>query len=312
LLPARLLQALMSAIRSNFNLVSSPEITLEANPDDLSQGNLDKLREAGINRLSIGVQSFQDNLLNYLHRAHSAEVARRCLIYSREAGFQNISLDLIYAIPGLDAEMWKATLLEALSFRPEHISAYALTIEDRTVFGNWKKKGKLRSVSDDEAAVQFEIMQEVLGSAGYEQYEISNFALTGFQSRHNTSYWLQKPYLGIGPSAHSFDGKRRIINVRSNAGYAKAIAAGAPEAEIEELTEENKANEYILTRLRTKWGCDMHTLRDTLGYDLLAGRGVTIQRYQELGLLDVSDNILLLTKKGMLLADRITEDLMKG
>lgn len=312
LIPGQLLEALMQTVRSNFRVADNPEVTLEANPDDLSPRKLDELRRAGINRLSIGVQSFRDDLLRYLNRAHSADAARQSLADSRAAGFQNISIDLIYALPGLASESWRQTMMEALAFQPEHISAYALTIEDRTVFGHWQKKGRLKAVSEEEAADQFEMMQEVFASGGYEHYEISNFARPGFYSRHNTSYWLQEPYLGIGPSAHSYDGTQRVVNIRSNAGYTKAVAMGTPEAETELLTHENKINEYILTRLRTRWGCDLRNLRDTYSDELLDRCGSVIRSHLEHGVLTLSGDILQLTKKGMLVADRVAEDLMKG
>lgn len=306
------LEALLRTARDLFPVAADPEITLEANPDDLFPAKLEQLRGLGINRLSIGVQSFRDDILQYLNRAHGAEAARRCLRESRAAGFQNISLDLIYAIPGLDTAMWMDTLKEALSFQPEHISLYSLTIEDRTVFGNRKKKGKLHAVEEELAARQFEVMQEVLMAEGYEHYEISNFARPGFYSRHNTSYWFQEPYLGIGPGAHSFEGSRRLNNIRNNALYAKSLAEAKLPAEVEWLSPENKINEYIITRLRTQWGCNLRTLRDQWQDDLLARRGPLIERYREGGLLTLSGDVLRLTRKGMLLADRLTEDLMKG
>jgi len=309
LLPNDKLEALLSEIRKHYPLSGAPEITLEANPDDLSPGKLAELHKVGVNRLSIGVQSFEEGILRYLNRAHGPEAAHACLRESRAAGFTNISLDLIYAIPGLSLSQWKETLEQALSYLPEHISSYALTIEDRTVLGHWQKKGKLRVVDEELAAQQFEMMQRMLEEAGYEHYEISNFARPGFYSRHNTSYWLQRPYLGIGPSAHSYDGLRRLINVRNNAAYTRSIEAGKLPHELEWLTPENKINEYILTRLRTKWGCDLDALRE-LGDDLMTRCGVLLKRYDAQGLITVSNGTVLLTKRGMLLADQLTEDLM--
>lgn len=309
LLPNDELDSLLSKIREHYSVSDTPEITLEANPDDLSPAKLEQLRKAGVNRLSIGVQSFDEAILRYLNRAHGPEAAHACLRESRDAGFTNISLDLIYAIPGLSLSQWKDTLAKALSYSPEHISSYALTIEDRTVFGSWQKKGKLLAVDDELAAQQFELMQQVLEEAGYEHYEISNFARPGFYSRHNTSYWLQRPYLGIGPSAHSYDGSRRLINVRNNAAYTRSIEEGKLPHELEWLTPENKINEYILTRLRTTWGCDIRALRE-LGDDLLTRCGDLLKRYEAQGLITVSNDSLLLTNRGKLLADQLTEDLM--
>lgn len=312
LLPDEMLKELLQRTRALFSVKEGAEITLEANPDDLSLNKLKALRSAGINRLSIGIQSFHPDILRYLHRVHDAEAARRCLQESREAGFQNLSLDLIYAIPGQDLALWEETLKEALAFRPAHLSAYALTIEEKTVFGNWKKRGKLRAVSEDLAARQFERLQEILADQGYEHYEISNASLPGCHALHNSNYWLQRPYLGIGPSAHSYDGSRRIINIQNNALYVKALADDRMAAETETLTSENKINEYILTRLRTRWGCDMKLLQEELGDDLRARCGTVIRRYQEQGLLETSGPVLTLTRKGMLLADEVTEDLLLG
>ncbi len=312
LIPGKALHELLKTVRNCFPVFPGQEVTLEANPDDLSEEKLATFREAGINRLSIGIQSFRDDILNYMNRAHGASMARACLQKSRAAGFANLSIDLIYAIPGLDMGGWKETLTEAVSNKPEHISLYALTIEERTVFGNRQKKGTLYAVDDDEAARQFELMQEVLGAAGYEQYEISNFAQPGFHSRHNSSYWFQKPYLGIGPSAHSYDGNRRMINVRNNAAYITSLAAERLPAETEWLTSENKINEFILTRLRTKWGCDLRTLRESLNDNLMTRCGDVVGKYVEQGLLRVHDDTLFLTQKGKLLADRITEELIVG
>lgn len=311
LLSEQQLGSLVQTAARLFQLMPNAEITLEANPDDLSPAKLEQLRKNGINRLSIGIQSFRTDLLRYLNRAHDSTAARQCLADSRVAGFQNLSVDLIYAIPGLDANAWMETLAEAFTFRPEHISAYALTIEDRTVFGNWKKKGSLRVVEEETAAMQFELLQQTTARAGYEQYEISNFAHDGFYSRHNTSYWFQKPYLGIGPSAHSYDGNRRLINVRNNAIYAKAITEGKLPAEVEILSQANKINEYILTRLRTRWGCNLTALRNELHDDLVDRCGTQISQWRERGLVDLSDEVLRLTAPGMLLADHLAEQLMK-
>lgn len=310
LLPVELLELLMSNIRDQFKVAPDAEVTLEANPDDLDPAKLRQLREAGINRLSLGIQSFSDELLRFLNRAHDATSARRCVSLSREAGFSNLSTDLIYGIPGLDTDSWKKTLQELLQHKPEHLSAYALTIEERTVFGNRLKKGQLTPTEEAHVAVQFETMVAVLEENGYEHYEISNFCLPGFQSRHNSNYWKQVPYLGIGPSAHSYDGECRYMTVRNNALYVRSLAGNVLPMEIEILTRENKINEYILTRIRTSWGCDLHELRDTLDDDLAERCAATLDRYERLGLLVRTGDALRLTGKGKLLADRITEDLM--
>ncbi len=310
LLHAKDLGRLFHAIRSTFSLASEAEITLEANPDDLTPKKLDEFGDVGINRLSIGIQSFDDALLHYLHRAHDAAAAHQCLKDVAAAGFTNISLDLIYAIPGLSLELWETTLKKAISYQPTHLSAYSLTIEEKTVFGHWKKKGKLTLVDEEPAAKQFELLQSVMDISGFEQYEISNFCRPGHYSRHNSNYWKQEPYLGIGPSAHSYDGSNRYFNVKNNALYVKSLAEGRLPVESEHLTSENKINEYILTRLRTTWGCDLQFLQDSLNDDLLARRGSYIDLHLHDGLLTLTNRVLRLTRKGKLLADKITEDLM--
>ncbi len=310
LLDAKDLGRLFHAIRNTFSLASEVEITLEANPDDLTPEKLDEFKTVGINRLSIGIQSFDDRLLQYLHRVHDAAAAHQCLKDVAAAGFTNISLDLIYAIPGLSLEQWEATLAKAISYQPTHLSAYALTIEEKTVFGKWREKGKLTLVDEEPAAKQFELLQSVMDVSGFEQYEISNFCRPGHYSRHNSNYWMQESYLGIGPSAHSYDGTVRYFNVRNNSLYVKALAEGKLPVESERLTPENKINEYILTRLRTTWGCDLQFLRDSLHDDLLARRGRYIDLHLNEGLLTLTSGVLRLTRKGKLLADKITEDLM--
>ncbi len=310
LIHTRNLERILEAAKSTFLVTDDAEITLEANPDDLSRERLVDLRTIGINRLSIGIQSFNDDLLKYLHRAHDATAAHQCLNDSADAGFDNVSLDLIYAIPGLDREEWMRTLKQALHYKPAHLSSYALTIEDKTVFGNWQKKGRLSVVAEESAAQQFELLQITMEESGYDHYEISNFCRPGLHSRHNSSYWMQEHYLGIGPSAHSYDGVRRYFNIRNNALYVKSLAEGLIPATSELLTTQNKINEYILTRLRTHWGCDLQVLNRELGDDLMVRCGSYINRQQDLGFLHITDGVLRLTGKGKLLADQITEDLM--
>ena len=301
---------LMETIHKNFHVETDAEITLEANPDDLSFERLNMLRKFGINRLSIGIQSFDDTLLKFLNRAHDAITARNVLNDVRSAGFNNISIDLIYAIPDLDEKKWEETLQEALSFSPEHISSYSLTIEERTVFGNWSNRGKFHRVGDELAAAQFEILMDTLTLHGYEHYEISNFGKPGYYSRHNTSYWKGTHYLGVGPGAHSFDGVSRQFNVRNNAVYVRSLAEGKIPFEKEVLSRENKINEYIITTLRTKWGCDLNYLKEAFDEDLMIRSEKYLSVLKEEGLATIEDGALILTRKGKLLADKIAEDLM--
>jgi len=302
---------LLNTIQKNYSIAANPEITLEANPDDLSKEKLKELRESGINRLSVGVQSFDNGLLRFLNRAHDSTSAIHCLTVIKEAGFSNVSIDLIYAIPGLSENIWEETLATALSFSPQHISSYALAIEERTVFGNWVKRGKLHPMEEEPAAQQFEMLIDILSKNGYEQYEISNFCKPGFYSKHNSSYWKGATYLGIGPSAHSYNGDSRQFNVRNNARYLRMINTGEDPFEKEILTRENRINEYILTTLRTSWGCDLNFLKKSLTDDLLVRKKEYLQTLRQEGIVSIDQkNILLLTEKGKLVADKITEDLM--
>jgi oxygen-independent coproporphyrinogen-3 oxidase len=303
------IEMLLHAVTQHFTLVPSAEITLEANPDDLDAEKLLALRAAGINRLSIGIQSFDDEVLHFLHRAHSASAAQQCLEQARAAGFTNISLDLIYAIPGQPEETWRKNILHALSFAPEHISSYSLTIEEKTAFGKWAAAGKLTAVEDDLAAAQLEMLVEMLDAAGYEQYEVSNFARPGYYSRHNSSYWQQKKYLGIGPSAHSYDGKSRQYNVASNHMYLRALQAGNIPCTREELTPADVVNDYLLTTLRTSWGANLRTLRQEFHYDVQALHGPYLDTLCAEHLAIVSGDFLQLTRRGKMLADKIAADL---
>ncbi len=298
---------LLDKVKKEFNVILDAEITLEANPDDISEEKLLEFKEAGINRLSIGVQSFDSDVLQFLNRAHNDKQATNSIELSQRAGFDNISIDLIYGIPNRSHIQWKEDLKKLISFDPAHISAYCLTIEPKTAFGNWLKKGKLKPVEDDYSAEQFEIMLDLLEKAGYEQYEVSNFSRPSYYSKHNTAYWQQKSYLGIGPSAHSYNLQSRQYNVLNNQKYMVAIGNSEIPSSLEKLTPEDQINDYLLTTLRTKWGSDIAVLQK-MGY-------LIDQQYiQELihaGNAVVSDNHLILTKKGRLLADQISSDLFK-
>lgn len=303
------LQTLLNTIRELHRLNPSAEITLEANPDDLNDETLAELKQAGINRLSIGMQTFHNDLLRFMNRAHDAATAIQVMHNARQTGFDNISIDLIYAIPGQDNTRWEEDIRQALALNPEHLSCYSLTIEEKTVFGKWSAIGKLKMVEDDMAAHQLDVLMNALDKAGYMHYEISNFAKPGFYSRHNSSYWKQEKYLGIGPSAHSFDGVIRQFNVANNHVYIKAITKNEIPAEKEILTIENKINEYILTTLRTQWGTDFSRLKQDFNMDLLEQNSAYIQQLVERDLALLTKSVLTLTRKGKLLADKIASDL---
>ena len=308
LLSAEELELLMTAIHRNFNVDVPAEITLEGNPDDLTKEKLALLKEAGINRLSIGIQSFNDAVLKFLNRAHNADSTFSCFENARSLGFNNISLDLIYAIPGQGQDAWKKNIQNTIDLEPEHISAYSLTIEEKTTFGNWQRKGKLEQVDEETAASNFELLISMLKEAGYEHYEVSNFCKPGYYSKHNSSYWKQENYLGVGPSAHSYNGETRQHNISNNAIYQKSIGELKVPYEMEMLSRENKINEFIFTTLRTYWGCDLVKLKSNLGYDLLQVNGDYVHNLAHRQLASLDQGILRLTSKGMLLADKIASD----
>ena len=309
LLTSQEMETISEAIHASYPIADRPEITLEANPDDLNGIKLEELKQLGINRLSIGIQSFDDAILKSLNRVHDSHQAVRCVRDARNAGFDNISIDLIYAIPGQNPGIWEKNVERALSFSPEHLSSYSLTIEEKTAFGKWQKKGKIHAVEEELVAQQFELLMDLTLSAGYEHYEISNFCKPGFHSRHNSSYWKQQTYLGIGPSAHSYDGASRQFNVSNNAFYSKAIEQGRIPFEREVLTKENKINEYIFTTLRTVWGCHLEKVKLDFGVDLYQKNRVYLTELQEKELVVIENDILKLTRSGKLLADKIAADL---
>lgn len=302
-------ESIFKSIHKNF--ISGPdcEVTLEANPDDLTEAKLLSLRNFGVNRLSIGIQSLDDNVLKFLNRSHDSSQAIKSVEHARKSGFSNINVDLIYAIPGREIKLLQHDMIGLLQLEPEHISAYSLTIEEKTVFGNWAAHGRFMPETENENARQFEIVMDTLAQAGFEQYEISNYARAGFQSQHNSSYWKQKKYLGVGPSAHSFNGHQRQANVSNNAAYIKSIAAGQIPATLETLSREDQINEYIMTSLRTVWGCDVAYLKSNFDYDLLTAQGAYVQRAINEELIVRAGNILVLTRAGKMHADKIASDL---
>lgn len=309
LLSSEELALIFDTIHSTHSVVNSPEITLEANPDDLTIPKLKELFQVGINRLSIGIQSFHESLLEYLHRAHNVSTAITSFQDARAIGFKNISIDLIYAIPEESEKMWLEDIQQAIHLQPEHLSCYSLTIEEKTVFGRWSTAGKLKLVEDEMAARHLEMLIDIAEKAGYEHYEISNFSKPGLYSQHNSSYWRGEKYLGVGPSAHSFNGKTRQYNIRNNHLYVKALQQDTIPFEKEDLTLENKINEYILTTLRTHWGTDLNKIKQEFGYDLLNENTDYLSRIIKEKLATLESHVLRLTQKGKLLADKISSDL---
>ncbi|HEX5167701.1 MAG TPA: radical SAM family heme chaperone HemW [Cyclobacteriaceae bacterium] len=305
------LSHLIEVTRSIHDFTDLSEVTLEANPEDLTDRRLMELKEAGITRLSIGLQSFQDSMLRFLNRCHTASTGIEAFHRARTAGFANINIDLIYAIPGLDLPQWEDNIGQAIELNAEHISSYSLTIEPRTVFGRWATKGKFTAVSDDMAAIQMELLINYLEDAGYQQYEISNFSKPGRQALHNSGYWNNQNYLGIGPSAHSYNGASRQFNVSNNHIYVRSIQEEKIPFEYEQLSRNDKINEYILTSLRTIKGCDLIRLKILFDFDLMHERKNYLDTIVEKGLAAIHSETLTLTRKGRLLADKIASDLFE-
>lgn len=299
------IQAFLQTIQEHFDILPTAEITLEGNPDDLDSSYLQAIRQVGVNRLSIGIQSFNEEHLKLMNRSHTATQAYQCVENARQAGFENFSIDLIYAVPAPNHESWLQDLTLALQLRPPHISAYCLTVEPNTVFGRWKNKNKFIPTTDEFAAEQFEFLVQKLGENGYEHYEISNFALPNYHSRHNTNYWKKGNYLGIGASAHSYNGESRQYNISNNALYVKSLQKNEIPAEIEQLSRQDHINEYLLTALRTIWGVDLEFLHQKYNYTLPKS---ILHSYLQAECVRIKDNFLQLTPKGKLLADRISSD----
>ena len=302
------LAQVFDTIHAQFTVSATAEITLEANPDDLQPDKLRVLR-GFVNRLSIGIQTFDEATLRWMNRAHTATEAQTCVRLAREAGFDNMSVDLIYGIPDRDKSRWDADLQQLMALDVPHLSAYALTIEPDTAFGRWQQTGKLRPADENLAADQFQELTKTLTAAGYEHYEISNFARPGQYARHNTAYWQRRPYLGIGPSAHSYNGLSRQYNVANNARYVAAIVRGTLPATVEILTVADQVNEYLLTGLRTKWGCLLPELNALLGADFLDAQTHDLAAMYASGWLVRNGDRLLLTDAGKLFADRVAASL---
>ena len=299
LLSVRDLGLFFEKIISQFPISPSPEITLEANPDDLNKGKIDALKNTPINRFSIGIQSFFAEDLIFMNRAHNAEEAETCIINVQDAGFENLTIDLIYGSPTTTDLHWQKNVEKTIAFKIPHISCYCLTVEPNTALNHFVKKGKVKPVDEEQAERQF-------NSENYEHYEISNFAKKGFYSKHNSNYWRGKKYLGIGPSAHSFNGISRQWNVANNAKYMKALKEGNLNYEIEILTPEQQYNEYVMTALRTTWGIDLARVKN-MGLKDFFLKKIKVYLDQKL-IIEINDHFKL-TDKGKFLADGIAAGL---
>lgn len=302
------LRLLIDAVFKNYNVIENPEITVEANPDDLDNETIRLLANSSINRLSIGIQSFFEDDLKMMNRAHNAEEAKKCLEEATKH-FDNISLDLIYGIPGMSNEKWIQNIATALSFGIPHISSYALTVEPKTALHSFIQKGIIPAPEDDVAQEHFEILVEKLEEAGFIHYELSNFGQENYFSKNNSSYWLGKKYIGIGPSAHSYDGEKRGWNVSNNALYIKSLQEGKLPIETETLSKTDRYNEYVMTGLRTIWGVSLDRIQTEFGPTYLDYLNQQAAKYIEDHLLFLDENILRTTRKGKFLSDGIASDL---
>ena len=308
LLSAIEIKMMIDAVKTNFDLASEVEITLEMNPDDDRQNYLKELKEVGINRLSIGVQSFFDDELKLMNRAHSADEAFLLLKKVKEL-FDNFSLDLIYGMPLSNLEKWKKNIELALRFEPNHISSYALTIEPKTVLSHQVKKQQVEVLDDDEILAQFNFLMDRLENEGYEHYELSSFGKPNFQSVNNSAYWSGKSYLGIGPSAHSFDGNTRSWNISNNAKYINGISTNIPFIEREILNEIDRYNEYLMTGLRTKNGISLSYIENKFGLRYKELLEKEAQNHITSQMLYWDGDVLKVSRKAKFLVDGLASDL---
>jgi oxygen-independent coproporphyrinogen-3 oxidase len=308
------LAQIFEAIHQHFVVSPLAEITLEANPDDLTDSKLSLFKDY-VNRLSIGIQSFHAPYLQFMNRAHSATEAESCVKKAHDVGFDNMSIDLMYGMNWgnknveLSNDIWQTDLDKAVALSVPHISSYCLTIEPKTVLGNWLKNKKMAAIDDELSAQQFEMMAKYLTKSGYEHYEISNFAKPNQYAQHNSSYWQQRSYLGIGPSAHSFNGLSRQYNVSNNSLYIKSLQTNKLNFESEQLSPNDQANDYLLTGLRTIWGCRLTVLDDILKTNFYEIQKQYILSFVEKQWLRLDNGVMYLTPSGKLFADRIVSDL---
>ncbi len=309
LLSATDLTQILGTIQKHFTLTPDAEITLEANPDDLTSTKTDELKAAGINRLSIGIQSFLDEHLVLMNRSHNATQAIEGVKNAQRSDITNISIDLIYGLPNLSPEKWAYNIKQAFSLGITHLSAYCLTIEKKTALNRFVQNKTILLPEEPIVLEQFSMLMEQTAKQGFIHYEISNFCKEGMHAKHNSSYWKNDSYLGIGPSAHSYNGNSRQWNIANNALYIKGIEALEPAFEREELTDADKFNEYIMTRLRTIWGVDLVFVKDTFGENVLTNLQNEAKEYITLGYMQQKGENVTLTKEGKFIADKIASDL---
>lgn len=302
------LKLLIDEVFKNYAVIENPEITVEANPDDLSEERIIELKEIDINRLSIGIQSFFEEDLKMMNRAHNSAEAKKCLEIAVKY-FENITIDLIYGMPNMPNEKWLQNIETALSFGIPHISSYALTVEPETALHKFIKKGVIPKLDDEAAQQHFQLLVEKLEANGFIHYELSNFGKKNYFSRNNTAYWLGKKYIGIGPSAHSYNVISRSWNVSNNTLYLKSIAENQLPSEVEILSKTDRYNEYVMTGLRTMWGISLDRIEQEFGEDYLTYLIGQCEKFLQDDLIYVHENIIRTTKKGKFLSDGIASDL---
>ena len=309
LLPTKYVEEILELLNKNYNIISNPEITLEINPDTIDKEKMFVLKQLGINRMSVGIQSFHDDDLRYLGRRHDSRHAMQVLEDLKAVDFEKITLDLIYGMPTLTEEKWNKNLDIFFSTGITHLSAYALTVEPKTILGQKIEKGELQGVSEEEAIRHYDILVERTKANGFEHYEISNFAKDGCRSQHNSIYWKDVKYLGLGPSAHSYDGNSRQWNVSNLTKYIQLVGNSEEYYEKEILTLDDKFNEYFMTSLRTSWGCDVEKIERDYGKSYSSHFLKNVKKYLETGEMLKDINTYKLTDEGMLFADGIAAEL---
>ena len=309
LLPTKYVEEILELLHKNYNIISTPEITLEINPDTIDKEKMLALKQLGVNRMSVGIQSFHDDDLRYLGRRHDSRHAMQVLEDLKAVDFEKITLDLIYGMPTLTEEKWNKNLDIFFSTGITHLSAYALTVEPKTILGQKIEKGELQGVSEEETIRHYDILVERTKVNGFEHYEISNFAKDGCRSQHNSIYWKDVKYLGLGPSAHSYDGNSRQWNVSNLTKYIQLVGNSEEYYEKEILTLDDKFNEYVMTSLRTSWGCDVEKIERDYGKSYAGHFLKNVKKYLEMGEMLKDINTYKLTDEGMLFADGIAAEL---
>ncbi|MEA1887338.1 MAG: radical SAM family heme chaperone HemW [Bacteroidota bacterium] len=309
-LSAKQVESILGQLHEVFDVSSNAEITIEANPDDINKTYVRDLKKTGINRISVGIQSWDDRVLQFLNRRHTSEEAEKALSSILNSGIENISADLIYGIPGMTIKQWTESLRKTLNFDIKHLSAYHLTIEPHTVFGKMKESGEIQEIDEGESENQYRVLTRLCKKHGYIHYEISNFCKDGYFSKHNTNYWKQKPYLGLGPSAHSYNGDSRQWNISDLDEYVRSIENEELPCTIEILTTRDCYNEYVMTSLRTMWGINLDFIEENINKESRDYLNNLATRLVKYGMMEKNANQLTLTDQGRMISDNIISELM--